>query len=163
MHTCFGLCFQTNFFELLSCFHACFETPSEKIFMFSKCISNIFALHMFWIKFLKYGSKPSFYVSKPHFQKVLFRNILVYVLKLLWDLCSMFRNLWLYQQIILKTEMFFALYFCIYLNASQLIFKCILHALWDSNSNLNVSAFKIFKVGTSFCLPLVAVSKCKYS
>ena len=36
----FGLCFQANVSENLSCFYACFETPSETFFMFSKCISK---------------------------------------------------------------------------------------------------------------------------
>ena len=34
------MCFQANVSENLSCFHACFETPSETFFMFSKCISK---------------------------------------------------------------------------------------------------------------------------
>ena len=40
MHTCFGLCFQANAFEIMSCFHACFETSFEQVFMFSKFISK---------------------------------------------------------------------------------------------------------------------------
>ena len=40
MYICFGLCFEANVFENISCFYACFETPSETFSMFSKCISK---------------------------------------------------------------------------------------------------------------------------
>ena len=44
MYTCFGLCFQANISENLSCFYVCFETPSKKFFIFSKCISKYFCI-----------------------------------------------------------------------------------------------------------------------
>ena len=84
MYTCFALCFQVNVSETLSCFYTYFKTPSKKIFdtFLSVCYFETSLQRMcFQIKFFKYVSKPSFYVLKPHFQRVLFWNILVYALK----------------------------------------------------------------------------------
>ena len=74
MHTCFGLCFQSNVSENLLCFYACFETSFEQVFMFSKCISKHLCIayvlnHVFEVCFETFilcfeTSFPNSYISK---------------------------------------------------------------------------------------------------
>ena len=119
MHTCFGLCFQANVFENLSCFYACFETSSEKVFVFSKCILKYLCItyvsnQVFEVCFETFIlcfeiSFPNSFTSKHIgicFETSL--RFMKYVSKPLILLVDHF-----------KTEMSFTLHFCFYLKVSQ--------------------------------------------